>query len=77
MDLGDQPKRVKAYIEEQNYEFTTLVDSSLEVEQVYDTRIWPLSLLLDREGVIRIIRVTPFEPGTLPGEIETLLREGS
>lgn len=77
VDLGDQAKRVKTFIDEHGYGFTTLIDSALEIGQVYDTRILPLSLLLDREGIIRVIRVTPFEPGTLPAEIEGLLSEGS
>lgn len=75
VDLGDQPKKVAAFIEEHGYRFTVLADASLKAAQAYDTRILPLSLLIDRQGIIRYLRVAPFEAGQLSAQIEALLNE--
>lgn len=77
VDLGDQPQKVAAFMKEGGFTFTALVDSSLTLRRAYDTRILPLSLLLDRQGLIRTIQVTPFDPGQLPAQIETLVSEGA
>jgi hypothetical protein len=53
-----------------------LVDSALEVGEVYDAKILPMSLLIDRQGEVRSLRLKPFEPGQLEAGIETLLSEG-
>ncbi len=73
IDLGDRPEEVKSFIDEKGYSFLTLVDPKLTLRKSYDTRILPLSLLIDRKGVVRYQRVTPFEPGQLSAEIEALL----
>jgi len=73
VDLGDRREEVKAFIGERGYSFVTLVDPGLTVRKSYDTRVLPLSLLIDREGIVRYQRVTPFEPGQLSAKIEALL----
>lgn len=64
IDLGDRPEEVKSFIDEKGYSFLTLVDPKLTLRKSYDTRILPLSLLIDRKGVVRYQRVMPFEPGS-------------
>jgi peroxiredoxin len=75
VDLGDPPDKVAAYLQDKGYTFVTLVDPALKAGQTYDTRILPLSVLIDRQGVVRYKRVTAFEPGDLPARIEALLDE--
>ncbi len=77
IDLGDQPAKVAKFMQDGGFRLTALVDSKLILAQAYDTRILPLSLLLDRRGIIRTVQVTPFDPGQLTTQIETLLKEGS
>ena len=73
VDLGDPADDVQAFMREKGYSFIALVDPRLSLRRSYDTRILPLSLLIDREGVVRYQRVTPFEPGDLSAQIEALL----
>ncbi len=73
VDLGDRSEKVAALIDEQGFTFTTLVDSSLGVGEAYQAKILPLSLLLDRQGIVRYKRETPFAPGELATQIAILL----
>lgn len=75
VDLGDQIDRVKAFIDEKGYTFTVLVDGSLRVGDAYNAKILPKSVLLDRQGVVRLIHETVFEPGQLTAQVEALLAE--
>jgi peroxiredoxin len=73
VDLGDPPGKVAEFMRERRYGFEALVDRSLRASRAYDTRILPLSLLLDRDGIVRYQRVTPFEAGQLEARLEGLL----
>jgi peroxiredoxin len=73
VDLGDSPEKVAEFMQQQRYGFEALVDRSLKTSRTYDTRILPLSLLLDRDGIVRYQRVTPFEAGQLEAHVEVLL----
>jgi peroxiredoxin len=75
VDLGDRADKVKAFVEEKGFSFTVLVDSSMKVGEAYDARILPKSLLLDRQGTVRLVHETPFEPGQLAAQVEALLAE--
>jgi peroxiredoxin len=76
VNLGDQVHKVEAFVEAGGYTFTTLLDTSLDVGQVYNAKILPKTLLIDRQGVIRYTRLAPFDPGELEAEVQTLLSEG-
>lgn len=73
VNLGDPVEDVRAYLAERGYSFITLVDPKLSLRRSYDTRILPLNIVLDQEGIVHYQRVTPFEPGDLAARVEALL----
>jgi thiol-disulfide isomerase/thioredoxin len=75
VDLGDRADKVKAFIDGKGFGFTVLLDSSMRVGDAYQAKVLPKSILLDRQGIVRLVRETVFEPGQLTAQVEALLAE--
>jgi len=75
VDLGDRAEVVKAFIDEKGYRFMVLVDNNLRVGDAYEAKVLPKSVLLDRQGIVRLVHETVFEPGQLTAQVEALLAE--
>lgn len=71
ISLDAAPEQVAEFIKEEGVDYPVLVDSDLVVSQAYGVRGLPVTMLLDRSGVVRG-RWLGFD-STLPGEIRTLI----
>lgn len=67
ISLDDSPAQVARFAKEEGMDYTILVDSDLAVARDYGVRGLPVTLLLDRSGVVRG-RWLGFD-NTLTGEI--------
>ena len=61
VSLEAKPERARAVAESLRLDFPTLVDSRQQVARLYDVSRLPLTLLLDRDGVVREV----YERGAL------------
>ncbi|MFQ5933438.1 MAG: TlpA family protein disulfide reductase [Dehalococcoidia bacterium] len=60
VDMGEPKKRVSAYREIMGLTFTMTLDESLEITRAYQVPAYPSTYLIDRDGVIRSIRIGAF-----------------
>lgn len=52
VDVKEDIKDVKAYIEKGGYDFEVLLDSTGEISKVYLVNVFPNSIFIDKEGVV-------------------------
>lgn len=60
INLGDKEGKAKQFVQYMGMSFTVALDSDLAVGNAYNVRYIPTTFFIDREGVIRHIKVGPF-----------------
>ena len=70
IDIGEAPDKVKDYLQSGNYSFPVLLDTNQAVALDYNVRAIPTTFLIDKDGIIQVIKVGAFS-GT--AEIEKSL----
>ena len=67
VDVGDGVNKVSGYVERNKLNFPVLVDNSGEVALGYGIWSFPMTILIDGQGVILVIKIGAF---TSPQQIE-------
>ena len=73
VDLQEAPGPVQSFADEFGMRFPTLFDRSGQVARTYRVNQLPVTLLIDRDGVIRAARYGPVTPEYLNEELAKLL----
>ncbi len=60
VDLGENPSRVKEFVEEFGLSFTILLDADGKVAQQYNIRGIPATFFIDKDGIIQSVRIGAF-----------------
>jgi peroxiredoxin len=77
VNIDDDSRRAMQMIEELGVSFPVLFDQSKEVSKLYDVQAMPVTVLVDREGIVRYVH-HGYKPGYEEhylNEIRGLLRE--
>ena len=77
VNIDDEPQRAKDMIAELGVSFPVLFDSSKEVSELYSVQAMPVSVMVDRHGVIRYVH-HGYKPGyedKYLDQIRELIRE--
>ncbi|MEL7537404.1 MAG: TlpA disulfide reductase family protein [Pseudomonadota bacterium] len=77
VNIDDEPQRAKDMIAELGVSFPVLFDSSKEVSELYAVQAMPVSVMVDRDGVIRYVH-HGYKPGyedKYLDQIRELIRE--
>ncbi|MEM7279644.1 MAG: TlpA disulfide reductase family protein [Pseudomonadota bacterium] len=77
VNIDDEPARAKAMIAELGVSFPVLFDSDKKVSELYDVQAMPVSVMVDREGVVRYVHYG-YKPGyedKYLDQIRELIRE--
>jgi thiol-disulfide isomerase/thioredoxin len=72
VNIGESVSQVKAFMDGFNFGFRVLLDSGEQTAVAYNIRGIPTTFLIDRDGIIRDIKVGPFLDRA---EIETKLTD--
>ncbi|MTI48839.1 MAG: TlpA family protein disulfide reductase [Firmicutes bacterium] len=72
VDVGEPLKQVKEYIEENSYDFPVLLDQEGELYFKYGLQGVPTSIIVDKEGIIRGIRLGAMEYPELKQRFDAL-----
>ncbi len=63
-ELGEQrshiPATVKDFIQSQNYSFPVLLDTSRDVALEYNIQGYPITFLIDKDGIIQVMQFGAF-----------------
>ena len=73
IDIREPRELVQAYAEELKLTLPMLLDQSATVAQAYGARSIPLSLFIDREGIVRARHVGPMNERLLEEYLDTIL----
>ncbi len=60
VDIGESPDTVKQFLQDNKLTFTALLDQDTRVSMLYGIRLIPTSVLVDKNGDIRDIKVGAF-----------------
>lgn len=60
VDIGEAPSTVKDFIQSGNFSFPVLLDTSQDVALEYNIRAIPTTFLIDKDGIIQVIKVGAF-----------------
>ncbi len=71
VNIAEDTKRVKAYIEDAGYTFTVLLDENAKVSNMYCVPALPATIFIDEDGLIRSAKPGAFQSGE---EIEAYLQ---
>lgn len=64
VDVGDSKARVEQFIEEKGLTFDVVLDYTQSAVRVYGIQYYPTSFLIDKQGVIQLVKVGPFASET-------------
>jgi len=70
VNLGEPKATVQSFMEGNNYSFTALLDMSGEVGSLYNAQYIPTTYFIDKDGIIKDIKVGAFQNRA---EIEKML----
>ena len=73
VDLQEAPGPVQTFVDEFGMRFPTVFDRSGQVARTYRVKQLPVTVLIDREGVIRATKYGPVTPEFLQAELGKLL----
>jgi peroxiredoxin len=60
VDVGEDPSRVKDYLQSGNFSFPVLLDTNQNVALEYNVRGLPTTFLIDKDGIIQEVKVGAF-----------------
>jgi len=60
INIGESPATVKRFIESYGFSFLVLLDTRGDVARKYGIRPIPVSFFIDKDGIIKAVRVGPF-----------------
>jgi len=60
VDIGEAPSTVKDFIQSGNFSFPVLLDTDQDVALEYNIRAIPTTFLIDKDGIIQVIKVGAF-----------------
>ncbi|GAG94570.1 unnamed protein product, partial [marine sediment metagenome] len=60
VDIGEAPSTVKDFIQSGNFSFPVLLDTGQDVALEYNIRAIPTTFLIDKDGIIQVIKVGAF-----------------
>jgi peroxiredoxin len=69
----EEPALVKSFIDEKGFTFPVLLDSGAEALRAYNARSFPMTVIVDRDGVVRYKQVGPITPAQLEALLAPLL----
>lgn len=75
INAGEAPATARAFASEYQLDFPVLVDPDYRVMDAFKISSYPTSIVVDRKGIIRSIRVGMHTPETLANEALPLLQE--
>jgi len=76
IDVGEPPATAADFARAYNLKFPILVDPDYRVMDGLRINTYPTSILIDRKGIVRDIRVGVHTPATLDAAVLPLLAEG-
>ncbi len=72
----ETPAAVAKFMEDNKYSFAVLLDTNQDVTKSYNIKSTPTNFLIDKEGIIREIRVGSFPSKSVLEDILTKLVAG-
>ncbi|HFE66436.1 MAG TPA: TlpA family protein disulfide reductase [Chloroflexi bacterium] len=69
----EEPALVKSFIDENGFTFPVLLDGNAEALRAYNARSFPMTVIVDRDGVVQYKQVGPVTPAQLEALLEPLL----
>ena len=72
INFGDPAEDVRIYRDALELSFPILLDSEGDVQDLYRIRGYPSSVLIDREGIVRIVQVGLMDESQLENNLEEL-----
>ena len=60
INIGESPSTVKSFMESYGFSFPVLFDTRGDVALKYGIRLIPVSLFIDKNGIIKAVKVGPF-----------------
>jgi len=60
INIGESPSTVKSFMESYGFSFLVLLDTRGDVALKYGIRLIPVSLFIDKNGIIKAVKVGPF-----------------
>jgi peroxiredoxin len=60
VNIGEAPPTVRDFIQSGNFSFPVLLDTSQDVALEYNVRGIPTTFLIDKDGIIQVIKVGAF-----------------
>ena len=69
----EEPALVKSFIDEKGFTFPVLLDSGAEALRAYNARSFPMTVIVDRDGVVQYKQVGPITPAQLESLLAPLL----
>ena len=74
VNIGESASQAKAFMDEFGFEFQVLLDSDTRIAAAYNIRGIPTTFFIDRDGVIRDIRVGTFRSrAEIEGKLQNLI----
>ncbi len=75
VNVGEGDEAVTPFVESMEMAFPVLLDRDMRVAQSYAVRGIPTSVLVDQDGVVRMVHVGVLTEALLREQVETLLEE--
>ncbi len=60
IDIGESPAKVREFMESNNFSFPVLLDGEEKIAEQYNIRGIPTTIFIDKQGLIRAMRVGAF-----------------
>ena len=57
INVGESEKKVKEFLNDEDYQFTILLDNKADIAVRYMVTGIPMSIMIDEEGIIRVVKV--------------------
>lgn len=57
INVGESEKKVKKFLNDEDYQFTILLDDKADIAVKYMVTGIPMSIMIDEEGIIRVVKV--------------------
>ncbi len=70
VNIGESSAEVEEFMQSYNLTFPVLLDTKQDVSQIYNIRYIPATFFIDKDGIIQVVKVGPFQN---KAEIESTL----
>lgn len=75
IDVNERSQNIDSFLQSTHFNITwpILLDKHKDVSLLYNEAAYPMSVFIDRKGIIRSIVVGGLDPTTFPNQLATIL----